>query len=193
MRFIEPSAGRILVEGRPLAETSPEAWRRRVAWVPQRPRLFHATLRENLLLARPGATRDEIEDALERAALGGLVRELPLGLETPLGEAGERLSGGEAQRVALARAFLKDAPVLVLDEPTAQLDLDTEGKLIDSVRALRRGRTVLLVAHRLTTLAAADRVAILSGGRIVEAGAPSALAAAGGAYARLIAAWGSGA
>jgi ATP-binding cassette subfamily C protein CydD len=192
LRWIEPSDGRILVDGHDLAGTSPEAWRRRVAWVPQRPRLFHATLRENLLVARPGATRDEIEDALERAALGGLVSALPLGLETPLGESGERLSGGEAQRVALARAFLKDAPVLVLDEPTAQLDLDTEARVLDAVRALRRGRTVLVVAHRLTTLAAADRVAILSGGRIVEAGAPPALAAAGGVYGRLVAAWGGG-
>jgi len=193
LRWIEPGRGRVLVDGRPLAEGTPEEWRRRVAWVPQHPRLFHATLRENLVLARPDATGEEIERALARAALARLVEDLPDGLDTPLGEGGERLSGGEAQRVALARAFLKDAPVLVLDEPTAQLDLHTEAAVLDAVRELRRDRTVLLVAHRLTTVAAADRVAVLSAGRVVEAGPPSSLVAGGGAYARLAAAWGGAA
>jgi ABC-type multidrug transport system fused ATPase/permease subunit len=117
------------------------------------------------------------------------VRELPRGLETPVGEGGARLSGGEAQRVALARAFLKDAPVLVLDEPTAQLDLATEAAVVDGVRRLCRGRTVLLVAHRLTTVAAAARVALLRDGRVVEEGTPATLAASGTVYPRLLAAW----
>ena len=189
LRFLEPSAGRILVDGEPLTGLAPEAWRQRVAWVPQQPRLIHATLRENLVLGRPDATSDAIERALALARLDGLVRELPRGLDTELGEGGARLSGGEAQRVALARAFLKDAPVLVLDEPTAQLDLATEASVVEGMLELCRGRTVLLVAHRLTTVAAASRVALVANGRVVEEGAPAALATSGRVYPRLVAAW----
>ena len=190
LRFLEPDAGRVLVDDVPLASLSPEEWRRRVAWVPQHPRLFHGTLRENVLLGQPEASDVAIGRALELAHLEDLVRELPRGLETPVGEGGERLSGGEAQRVALARAFLKDAPVLVLDEPTAQLDLATEAGVVEAVERLCRGRTVLLVAHRLTTVAAAGRVALVSGGRVVEEGAPASLATSGTVYPRLLAAWG---
>ena len=190
LRFLEPDEGRVLVDGAPLSALAPEAWRRRVAWVAQHPRLFHGTLLENLRLARTDATAAEIGRCLELAGLEELVRLLPRGLETPVGEGGERLSGGEAQRVALARAFLKDAPVVVLDEPTAQLDLATEAAVVAGMRQLCRGRTVLLVAHRLTTLAAADRVAVLARGRVVEEGAPAELAASGAVYPRLLAAWG---
>jgi thiol reductant ABC exporter CydD subunit len=193
LRFLEPDAGRVLVDDVPLAALTPEEWRRRVAWVPQHPRLFHGTLRENLLLGRPEASDQALAGALELAQLGDLVRELPRGLETPVGEGGERLSGGEAQRVALARAFLKDAPVLVLDEPTAQLDLATEASVVEAVGRLCRGRTVLLVAHRMTTVAAAQRVALVSHGRVIEQGAPAALATSGASYPRLVAAWGGGA
>ena len=190
LRFLEPDAGRVLVDDVPLAALTPEEWRRRVAWVPQHPRLFHGTLRENLLLGQPEASDVAIGRALELAHLEDLVRELPRGLETPVGEGGERFSGGEAQRVALARAFLKDAPVLVLDEPTAQLDLATEAGVVAAVERLCRGRTVLLVAHRLTTVAAASRVALVSGGRVIEEGAPASLATSGTVYPRLLAAWG---
>jgi ATP-binding cassette subfamily C protein CydD len=160
-----------------------------VAWVPQQPRLFHATLRDNLLLGRPGAGAKDVARALRLAQLEELVRELPRGLETELGEGGARLSGGEAQRVALARAFLKDAPVLVLDEPTAELDLATEAAVLEGVRELCGGRTVLLIAHRLTTVATASRVALVAGGRVIEEGAPGALATSGAVYPRLVAAW----
>jgi ATP-binding cassette subfamily C protein CydD len=190
LRFLEPTAGRIVVDGAPLAERTPEEWRRHVAWVPQQPRLFHASLRDNLLLARAEASAAELDRALSLAGLEALVRDLPRGLDTPVGEGGERLSGGEAQRVAVARAFLKDAPLLVLDEPTAQLDLATEALVLGAVQRLRQGRTVLLVAHRLTTVAAAERVAVLSGGRLVEQGSPGALARSGAVYPRLLAAWG---
>ena len=189
LRFLEPDAGRVLVDDTPLASLTPEEWRRRVAWVPQHPRLFHGTLRENLLLGQPEASEVAIGRALELAYLEDLVRELPRGLETPVGEGGERFSGGEAQRVALARAFLKDAPVLVLDEPTAQLDLATEAWVVEAVERLCRGRTVLLVAHRLTTVAAADRVALVSHGRVIEEGTPASLATSGSVYPRLLAAW----
>jgi thiol reductant ABC exporter CydD subunit len=189
LRFLEPSAGAILVDGRPLSELPPEEWRRRLAWVPQRPRLFHGTLLENLLLARPGAASAAVQEALTLAHADALVRELPRGWQTPVGEGGERLSGGEAQRIALARAFLKDAPVLVLDEPTAQLDPEREAAVIESMARLRRGRTVLLIAHRLTTAFDADRIGLLDRGRLVEEGGHLELLARGRLYPRLAAAW----
>jgi len=189
LRWLEPSRGRVLVDDVPLSTLSPEEWRRRVAWVPQHPRLFHGTVRENLLLAREDASDADLDRALDLARLRDVVHALPLGLETPVGEGGERLSGGEAQRLALARAWLKDAPVLVLDEPTAQLDLGTEAAVVEMMGRLREGRTVLLVAHRLTTVAAADRVACVSQGRVVEEGAPAVLAGTGSVYPRLRAAW----
>jgi len=188
LRWLEPDGGRILVDGIPLASRTPEEWRQDIAWVPQHPHLFHATLRENLLIASPSATRADLDRAIEQASLAETVSALPGGLDTPLGEGGERLSGGEAQRVALARAFLRDAPLVVLDEPTAHLDLETEAVLLGAVRRLCRGRTVLLVAHRLTTVETADAVAIVSGGRVVEAGTPTLLASSGAIYRRLLAA-----
>ncbi len=189
LRFLEPDAGAVLVDGVPLAGLAPEEWRSRVAWVPQRPRLLEQTVRENLRLARPQASADQIRRALELAQLDGVVDGLPLGLDTPIGEGGERLSGGEAQRLALARAFLKDAPVLVLDEPTAQLDPESEDAILDAFARLRRGKTVLLVAHRLTTAASADLVALMAHGRVVEQGPPDLLSRTGAVYPRLLAAW----
>ena len=188
LRFLEPTTGRLLAGGGPVDAVAPEDWRRRLAWVPQRPRLFHGTLRENLLLARPEATAEELHRAIRLARLAALVAELPNGLDTPLGEDGARLSGGEVQRLALARAFLKDAPVLVLDEPTAQLDAVTEAEVLESIRELRQGRTVLLVAHRLATASSADRIAVVAAGRIVEEGTHRELASGATLYRRLIAA-----
>ena len=189
LRFLEPGGGAITVDGSPLAALAPEEWRRRVAWVPQQPRLFHGTVRENVALARPGASDAQLAEAAARARLDVVLHGLPRGWETPVGEGGERLSGGEGQRVALARAFLKDAPVLVLDEPTAQLDPESEAAVVDAIEELRKGRTVLLVAHRLTTVTRADRVALVARGRILEEGPPRQLATAGRGYARLVAAW----
>jgi ATP-binding cassette subfamily C protein CydD len=189
LRFLEPDGGAITVDGVPLGAMAPEEWRRRVAWVPQRPHLFHGTVRDNLLLGRPGASAAALEEAAARAHLDGVLRELPRGWETQVGEGGERLSGGQAQRLALARAFLKDAPVLVLDEPTAQLDPESEEAVVRAMDGLRRGRTVLLVAHRLTTVAGAERVALVAHGRVVEEGSPRHLASSGRAYPRLLAAW----
>jgi ABC-type multidrug transport system fused ATPase/permease subunit len=116
------------------------------------------------------------------------VGELPLGLETPVGDRGERLSGGQAQRLAVARAFLKDAPVVVLDEPTSQLDPGTEAEIAGAIARLRRGRSTLLIAHRLTTVSDADLLVVLAGGRVVETGSPAALRQGGTAYARMLAA-----
>jgi len=189
LRFLEPGEGAITVDGSSLAALAPEEWRRRVAWVPQRPRLFHGTVRENVALARPEASDVELAEAAARARLDVVLHGLPRGWDTPVGEGGERLSGGEAQRVALARAFLRDAPVLVLDEPTAQLDPESEAAVVEAIEELRMGRTVLLVGHRLTTVARADRIALVARGRVVEEGPPRQLGSAGGGYARLVAAW----
>jgi len=190
LRFFEPDAGVIRVDGQPLGEIVPEAWRRRVAWVPQRPRLFHGSLLENIRRARPGATMAEVEAAVAPVDLQELVSDLPRGWETPVGEGGERLSGGEAQRVALARALLEDAPVLVLDEPTGPLDPEREAAVVRAMATLRRGRTVLLIAHRITTVLGADRIVLLEHGRVREEGTHDTLLATGRLYPRLVAAWG---
>jgi thiol reductant ABC exporter CydD subunit len=190
LRFLEPGEGDILADGSPLGRWDPDLWRRRVAWVPQHPHLFHGTILENLRLARPDAPDDAIARALAEAHADEFVRGLPMGLATPVGERGQRLSGGQAQRIALARAFLKDAPLLILDEPTAQLDPENEDAVRESMTSLRRGRTVLLIAHRLTTVADADAIAVISGGRLVEFGAHEDLAARGGRYAAMLAAYG---
>jgi thiol reductant ABC exporter CydD subunit len=189
LRFLEPSGGAITVDGSPLEDFAPEQWRRQVAWVPQRPRLFHGTIRENVALARPGAPPAALAEAAARSRLDAVLQALPRGWETPVGEGGERLSGGEAQRVALARAFLKDATVLVLDEPTAHLDPESESAVVEAVEELRRDKTVLLIGHRLTTVAAADRIALVARGRVVEQGTHRQLRDAGRDYARLVGAW----
>lgn len=156
--FVRPAAGRVVVGGVDLADLDPDAWRERVAWVPQRPHLFAASLEENIRLGRPDAPAAEVARAVEAAGLADLVAGLPQGLATVLGEGGAGLSAGERQRVALARAFLRDAPLLLLDEPTASLDGGTEAQVLDAVRRLAAGRTVVLVAHRPALVALADRV-----------------------------------
>jgi thiol reductant ABC exporter CydD subunit len=190
LRFLDPDAGVILVDGQPLDGQHPDEWRRRVAWVPQQPYLFHGTVIENLLIARPGASMAEVERALSKAHAGAFVRQLPRGLDTPVGERGQRLSGGQAQRIALARAFLKDAPLLILDEPTAQLDPENEQAVRESMALLCAGRSVLLIAHRLTTVTDADRIAVLAEGRVVEHGTQRELVESGGRYAAMVAAYG---
>ncbi len=156
--FVRPSGGRVTVDGVDLAELDPDAWRARVAWVPQRPHLFAGTLAENVLVGRADATDADVDAAVAAAGLAALVSRLPDGLRTRLGERGAGLSAGERQRVALARAFLRDAPLLLLDEPTAGLDGATEADVLAAVRRLASGRTVVLVAHRPSLLVLADSV-----------------------------------
>ncbi|MCJ0868866.1 thiol reductant ABC exporter subunit CydD [Streptomyces sp. AP-93] len=156
--FVTPSAGRVRVGDVDLAGLAPEQWRERIAWVPQRPHLFAGTIAENVRLARPGATAAEVTAALVDAGAWEFVRALPRGADTLLGEGGVGLSAGQRQRLALARAFLADRPVLLLDEPTAALDGETEAAVVEAVRRLAVGRTVLLVVHRPALLALADRV-----------------------------------
>ncbi|WP_405184041.1 thiol reductant ABC exporter subunit CydD [Streptomyces albidoflavus] len=156
--FVAPAEGRVTVGGTDLAEVDREQWHQRIAWVPQRPQLFAGTVAENVRLARPDASEAEVGRALEQAGAREFVAGLPAGAETELGEDGAGLSAGQRQRVALARAFLADRPVLLLDEPTASLDGASEEAVVEAVRRLAVGRTVLLVVHRPALLAVADRV-----------------------------------
>jgi thiol reductant ABC exporter CydD subunit len=186
MRFIEPGDGSILVDGRPLTEIAPDEWRAQIGWVPQNPYLFSDTIAANLRLAKPGASEADLLRACERAGLLGFIHELPEGFETLVGERGARLSGGQIQRLALARAFLKDAPFLLLDEPTSSLDPGLEAELQTAVRELMAGRTTLVIAHRLSTVYQADQIIVLDAGKVVESGRHDELRVQNGFYAQLI-------
>ncbi len=160
--FVIPQNGSVRVGGVELADLDPDAWRAQVAWVPQRPHLFAASIADNIRLGRPDATRAEVWDAVVAARLDAVVADKPGGLDARLGDRGAGLSIGERQRVALARAFLRDAPLLVLDEPTANLDGATEDEVVAALRRLAQGRTVVMVAHRPALVTLADRVVELA-------------------------------
>jgi ABC-type multidrug transport system fused ATPase/permease subunit len=158
MGFLHVDHGSVHVGDVDLATVDPDTWRRRLAWVPQHPYLFATTIGDNIRLGRPDASPADVQRAVEAAGLTDLLARLPGGLDTRLGEGGAGLSAGERQRVALARAFLRDAPLLLLDEPTANLDGQTEADVLAALRRLIDGRTVVLVAHRPALVALADRV-----------------------------------
>jgi ATP-binding cassette subfamily C protein CydD len=186
LRFLAPTAGRITVNGRDLCDLPADQWRGQIAWVPQWPYLFDGTVADNIRLGRPDASPDAVIQAAQQAGADGFIRALPDGYDTRIGERGARLSGGQAQRLALARAFLRDAPLVILDEATANLDPETEASILAALEALRRGRTVLVIAHRLHTLRNADQIAVLATGRVVEYGPPAALSAQSGLYRQLL-------
>jgi ATP-binding cassette subfamily C protein CydD len=190
MRFLDPARGEITVGGVPFASLPIAAWRARLAWVPQRPTLFHGSVAANIRLARPTATSDEVIWAARQAQAHDFVQALPHAYDTLIGERGVTLSGGEAQRIALARAFLKDAPFLLLDEATAHLDPETEDAVQAAVARLLAGRTALMIAHRLPTAASADRVLVVERGQIVQQGTHRDLLQAGGLYRSLVGAYG---
>jgi ATP-binding cassette subfamily C protein CydD len=190
LRFIEPDGGTITVDGVPLQHVPIRTWRAQVAWVPQNHYLFHASVAENIRLARPDAGLDEVVWAAEQAHAHDFIRALPQGYDTLVGERGARLSGGQAQRIALARAFLKDAPLLVLDEATANLDPEDQARIQDSMERLMGGRTALFIAHRLPTVYRADQIVVMADGRAVEAGTHKTLLEQGELYRRLVMAHG---
>ncbi|MEV1329035.1 thiol reductant ABC exporter subunit CydD [Micromonospora costi] len=166
--FVTPTSGRVTVDGVDLADADLDGWRRQLAWVPQRAHLFAASLADNIRLGAPDTPADALATAVRDAALDEVVAGLPDGLDTVLGERGHGLSSGQRQRVALARAFLRDAPVVLLDEPTARLDSASEAVVLDATRRLVAGRTALLVAHRPALLSDVDRILRVEDGRVTE-------------------------
>jgi ATP-binding cassette subfamily B protein/subfamily B ATP-binding cassette protein MsbA len=184
-RFYEPSGGYVMLDGIPLAEISKEWLRDHLGYVTQESFLFNTTLRENLLLAKNGATDDELWAALEAANAAAFVRASPQGLDTIAGERGSRFSGGEKQRLSIARALLRNPPLLLLDEATSALDNTTERLVQQALERLRENRTCFVIAHRLSTVRRADRICVLDRGRLVEQGTHADLVERGGAYAKL--------
>ncbi|HWN15829.1 MAG TPA: ATP-binding cassette domain-containing protein, partial [Candidatus Dormibacteraeota bacterium] len=186
LRFWDPETGSVRLDGHDLREFGLDELRRRVALVAQDTYLFNDTLRNNILLARPEASEAEVTAAVEQAALTEFMASLPEGLDTVVGERGAQLSGGQRQRVAIARAFLKDAPVLILDEATSHLDAVSEQAVRGALDLLARNRTTLVIAHRLSTVRSADRIIVLEDGRVAEIGSHRDLLAKGGLYAHLV-------
>ncbi|NOJ92963.1 ABC transporter ATP-binding protein [Corallococcus coralloides] len=184
--FLPPSGGEVKWDGVPLSSLKASSVRAQLAWVPQEPVLFSGTVRHNLRLGQPDATDDALWEALRLAHAEDFVRALPGGLDEPVGERGSRLSGGQRQRLALARAFLRRPSLLLLDEPTSALDATSEAAVGAGLQALMKGRTVLVIAHRLSTVRDADLIAVVEGGQVVEAGTHEQLLALRGRYARLL-------
>jgi len=166
LRFVEPMAGTIEAGGVPLAELDLAAWRAQIAWVPQRPHLFAGTVASNIALGQPGASRAAIERAAALASAAEFIEALPAGLDTELGERALRLSAGQRQRIALARAFLRDAPLLLLDEPTAHLDPITAAEILATIETLLADRTVILVSHGTGWERSASQVLTLHDGKL---------------------------
>jgi ATP-binding cassette subfamily B protein len=184
-RFFDPWEGRVLMDGHDVRDVQVKSLREQVGLVLQEPFLFPFTIAENIAYGRPGATRQQIEDAARAANLHDFARQLPQGYDTVIGERGATLSGGERQRLSIARALLKDAPILILDEPTSALDAETERLLLEALRRLMKGRTTFIIAHRLSTVRNADHIVVLDEGEVVETGTHRDLLARGGRFARL--------
>ncbi|HRJ69277.1 MAG TPA: ABC transporter ATP-binding protein [Beijerinckiaceae bacterium] len=182
-RLFDPTGGRVLIDGTDIRDVTLASLRAKIATVSQDIVLFDDTVRANILFGRPGAREDEVIAAARAAAAHDFILALPQGYDTMVGDRGGRLSGGERQRIALARAFLRDAPILLLDEPTSALDAQSEDLVQKALADLMRGRTTLVVAHRLATVRAADLIVVMEAGRVVESGTHESLLKADGAYA----------
>ncbi|GJD35866.1 ABC transporter transmembrane domain-containing protein [Methylobacterium aerolatum] len=185
LRFYDPQEGQIRIDGVAVSAVDPEDLRARIALVPQDPIVFSGTVSENIRYGRPEASEAEVRRAAELAHAHGFVEALPQGYATQVGERGVTLSGGQRQRIAIARAILKDAPILLLDEATSALDAESERAVQSALDTLMRGRTTIVIAHRLATIRAADRILVLDDGRIVESGTHESLLAYGALYAQL--------
>lgn len=186
MHFIKPTEGEIIIAGTPLEQVPAAQWRSQIAYLSQQPYLFSGTIEENIRLARPEALDSEVREAAEKAAAHDFIMTFPNGYQTLVGEGGARLSGGQAQRIAIARAFLKNASLLLLDEATEGLDAESEHVIQDSLSELMKGRTVLMIAHRLNTVCQADRILVLDHGKIAETGSHQELMQRQGLYAQFV-------
>ena len=174
--------GQILIDGQDIRHVSQDSLREKIAVVPQETALFNRSILENIRYGRPEASDEEVFEAARHAFCDGFIRALPEGYQTLVGERGVMLSGGQRQRLGIARAFLKDAPILILDEATSALDTQSEAEIQDALNQLIQGRTVVAVAHRLSTLANFERIVVLRGGRIIEDGNPRELRLRGGEF-----------
>lgn len=185
-RLYDVEGGKVLVAGTDVRDWQLDPLRRHVSFVLQEVFLFHGTIRDNLLLGRPDASEDELHEAIRMAHAVEFIEEMSNGLDTVIGERGVRLSGGQRQRIAIARALLKNAPILVLDEATSNVDVLTELAIQQALQTLMEGRTTLVIAHRLSTIRNAHRVLYMENGRILEAGTFDHLVAQGGGFARMV-------
>jgi ATP-binding cassette, subfamily B, bacterial len=184
-RFYDPQGGHVLIDGVDIAQAIPSEMRERIAFVPQEPVVFGMSVMDNIRYGRVNATADAVIEAAKLAAADGFITALPQGYDTPIGERGVTLSGGQRQRLALARAILRDAPILLLDEATSALDAESERAVQSALSTVAKGRTTLVVAHRLATVLEADRILVIDGGIVIEEGTHDSLIAKGGLYARL--------
>ena len=189
LRFLEPTHGEITLDNTSLSQIPTDEWRNIISWVPQNPYLFNDTVEANIRLAQPAASKADVRKAAENAYAHHFIDNLPHGYDTIIGERGLYLSGGQAQRLALARAFLKDAPFLILDEATANLDPETAFHIQTAITHLMKGRTTLLIAHRLHTISHAHKILVLDSGRLVESGTHKTLSHQGGLYQQLVTAY----
>ncbi|HWE54502.1 MAG TPA: ABC transporter ATP-binding protein [Acidimicrobiales bacterium] len=188
-RFYDPTAGRVLIDGQDIRQVEVDSLRHQLGVVPQEPFLFAGTIRDNISFARPGATDEEVWDALRAVGLEDVIERMPAGIDTEVHERGQSLSSGERQLIALARAFMARPRVLVLDEATSNLDLASETKIETALDILLQGRTAILIAHRLSTAMRADRIVVVDDGRLVEIGSHDELVRMGGRYADMYATW----
>jgi len=186
-RFYDPTVGRLTLDGRDIPEITKKSLRQQIAIVLQDTLLFSTTVRENIAYGRPDATEDEIREAAQRAQADEFISQLPNGYESEVGERGGHLSVGQRQRIGIARAFLKNAPILLLDEPTSALDPTTESAIMETIKELMRGRTTIIITHRIATIHNVDQIVVLENGRVVEQGRGPELVARGGVYAKLYA------
>ena len=188
-RFYDPQKGRVLVDGHDLTGIDSRSLRRQLGYVPQEGYLFSGSIADNIEFGKPGATREEIEEAARSVGAYELIEALPNGFDTVVGERGSHLSAGQRQLVAFARALIAQPKLLILDEATASVDVNTELRIEEGLRRLLAGRTAIVIAHRLSTIINASRIAVLEGGEIVELGSHDELVAAGGRYAQLYSSW----
>lgn len=186
LKFIKPDRGEIYVDSIPLSKISADTWRDFVSWIPQSPYIFNTTILENILIARPDASFEEVVDAAKAAHAHEFITELEKGYETIVGERGARLSGGQAQRIAIARAFLKNSPILIFDEATANLDPEIENMITEATYRLMQSKSALIIAHKLSTVFRADRIIVLENGKIVEQGSHDELLKSGKLYPKLV-------